>query len=679
MAKLNIPSEPKIYIALAVVFVMLLLTMPRAGKFKYNYKKGSPWTYETLVAQFDFPILKTDEQILSEKENLKNSILPYYNYSESASNSALKTIENIELGKYAYLKQNIITSVSDIFSIGVIDNKEYDTFAKDDERVDAIYIQKGKRASKKPVSEVYTVSSAQSKLLSDIAGKNKEINADSILESNNIYSLIIPNLIYDNETTELVNSENEAVISPTSGYVSAGQVIVSKGELVTSDIQQMLDSYKSEYENNLGYSGPRIKLWAGNGLIALVLVLLLFMSLFYTFPLIFIEFNKYIYILTIFIITCFSSILIENINTGLLYLTPFTLTALYLLAFFKKRVVLTVYTISLLPLLIFAHNGIELFVMYLAAGVVTMYVFEYFNRGWRQFVTAFIVFITLTTVYFGFRFINDVKGTLDIEKVVYLFLGSMLSVAGYPLIFLFEKIYRLISNSRLQELCDTNGNRLLSELSSKAPGTFQHCLQVMNLCDAAAKSIDANVLLVRAGALYHDIGKMNNPLCFIENDTLGTKYHEGLSAKESARDIIRHVSDGMALAEKYHLPQIIKDFIVTHHGTSCTGYFYNKYLNEGGDPSDTSDFYYKGEKPKTKEQTILMLCDTIEAASRTLKDNKPETYDLFVEKMFKAKIDAGQLSEADISIKELNTIKSVLKSYIAQMYHSRVVYPKRKR
>ena len=294
MAKLNIPSEPKIYIALAVVFVMLLLTMPRAGKFKYNYKKGSPWTYETLVAQFDFPILKTDEQILSEKENLKNSILPYYNYSESASNSALKTIENIELGKYAYLKQNIITSVSDIFSIGVIDNKEYDTFAKDDERVDAIYIQKGKRASKKPVSEVYTVSSAQSKLLSDIAGKNKEINADSILESNNIYSLIIPNLIYDNETTELVNSENEAVISPTSGYVSAGQVIVSKGELVTSDIQQMLDSYKSEYENNLGYSGPRIKLWAGNGLIALVLVLLLFMSLFYTFPLIFIEFNKYI-------------------------------------------------------------------------------------------------------------------------------------------------------------------------------------------------------------------------------------------------------------------------------------------------------------------------------------------------------------------------------------------------
>ena len=381
MAKLNIPSEPKIYIALAVVFVMLLLTMPRAGKFKYNYKKGSPWTYETLVAQFDFPILKTDEQILSEKENLKNSILPYYNYSESASNSALKTIENIELGKYAYLKQNIITSVSDIFSIGVIDNKEYDTFAKDDERVDAIYIQKGKRASKKPVSEVYTVSSAQSKLLSDIAGKNKEITADSILESNNIYSLIIPNLIYDKETTELVNSENEAVISPTSGFVSAGQVIVSKGELVTSDIQQMLDSYKSEYENNLGYSGPRIKLWAGNGLIALVLVLLLFMSLFYTFPLIFIEFNKYIYILTIFIITCFSSILIENINTGLLYLTPFTLTALYLLAFFKKRVVLTVYTISLLPLLIFAHNGIELFVMYLAAGVVTMYVFEYFNRG----------------------------------------------------------------------------------------------------------------------------------------------------------------------------------------------------------------------------------------------------------------------------------------------------------
>ena len=172
---------------------------------------------------------------------------------------------------------------------------------------------------------------------------------------------------------------------------------------------------------------------------------------------------------------------------------------------------------------------------------------------------------------------------------------------------------------------------------------------------------------------------MQNPQCFIENDTHGTKYHEGLSAKESARDIIKHVSDGVVLAEKHGLPQIVKDFITTHHGTSCTGYFYNKYLNEGGDPEDTCDFYYNGEKPKTKEQTILMLCDTLEAASRTLKDNKPETYDEFVEKMLQAKIDAGQLNEADISLKEISTIKSVLKEYLAQMYHDRVVYPNRKK
>jgi putative nucleotidyltransferase with HDIG domain len=259
-----------------------------------------------------------------------------------------------------------------------------------------------------------------------------------------------------------------------------------------------------------------------------------------------------------------------------------------------------------------------------------------------------------------------------------MFLGSLMSVAGYPLIFLFEKIFKLVSTTKLVELSDTS-NKLLRELADKAPGTFQHSLQVMNLADAAARSIGANVPLIRAGALYHDIGKINNPQCFIENENPGIRFHDGLSPKESAQEIIRHVSDGISLAEKHGLPQELRDFILTHHGTSNTGYFYNKYLNDGGDPADVADFFYDGVKPTGKEHVILMICDAVEAASRSLKDYSPESISGLVDRIIDGKSNAGQFTDADISLREINTVKEVLKTYLQQMYHSRVAYPKRKK
>ena len=271
---------------------------------------------------------------------------------------------------------------------------------------------------------------------------------------------------------------------------------------------------------------------------------------------------------------------------------------------------------------------------------------------------------------------DGLQGIENYRPLLYLGLGSLFSVAGYPLIYLFERIFNLVSNSRLIELSDTN-NKLLRDLAHKAPGTFQHSLQVMNMADAAARSIDANVLLVRAGALYHDIGKTGNPQCFIENETLGAHYHSGLSPRESAKEIIRHVSEGMALADKYKLPDVIKDFILTHHGTTCTAYFYNKYLNDGGDPADVEDFFYKGKKPTTKEQIVIMLCDTLEAASRSLKDYSPESLAKLVDRIVDSKMNDGQFEDADISLKEINVVSRVLKEYLQQVYHARVAYPKR--
>lgn len=669
----------RVLIPLVVLFLVLTLIFPRTAKFSYDYRKGSPWSHETLLAQFDFPILKTDEQIREEKSRSKSVVIPYYRYRQDIVDNCRKAAEGIDMGGYSYLRPLIVASMDGIYSNGVVSDEGVKLDGHSDPSGAVLYIQKDKRAGKKPVSEVFKESEAKNRLLSDIAAKYPRINADSVLRSAGIYDFIVPNLEYDPKTTELVRSESSNQVSTTQGFVSAGQLIVAEGEIVTAEIAQMLDSYKVEYENSMGYGGPRILFWLGNAFIAFALVLLFFLMIYFLNRRLFMDHRKFWYLIFIFIIASVLALIINKFAPRCLYMVPFTLTALYLEAFFKNKVIFPICCVSFLPLLVFAENGVVLFVMFLLASIVAVFTFRFFNQGWQQFIMSGIVFVSMLVTYFGFRMIDMVNDD-PYMAVLYMFIGSMLIVAGYPLIYLFERMFNLVSSSRLRELCDTN-NKLLRELEHKAPGTFQHSLQVMNMCDAAARAIDANVLLVRAGALYHDIGKMKNPLCFIENESMsprGVHYHEHLSPKESARAIIKHVSDGLELAAENRLPDVIQDFILTHHGTSNTSYFYNKYLNEGGDPNDVSDFFYKGRKPQTKEQIILMICDTLEAASRTLKDNSAATFSVFVENIVASKMKIGQFDQADISIKDLNTVKETLKAYLSQIYHERVVYPQRK-
>ena len=676
---MKFPKIPRRFLPLLLLFIILVVTMPRTAKFNYDYKKGSPWPYETLISQFDFPILKTQDQIQEERESAGTAIIPYYRYSEEATNNCVKAVENLDLGNYNNLKPTILSSVTEIFAKGVVpDGKiKLDRGAAAVSK-DVLFIQRNKRVQKYPVSEVYKVSDAQNKLLADLAKGYPKVNLDSLLSKGGVYEVVVPNLVYDKAATELVHAESADFISPTLGYVNVDQRIVSKGEIITAEIAQILDSYKAEYNKTYGYGGPRILLWAGNMLLALALVVILYFCILYTNPEIFKDRNRYLYLLLVFLLSALAAFSVEKFRPEAVYMVPFSVCALYLMAFFRDRVVLPVYIVSLLPLLIFSGNGTELFVMYLVAGVVAMFAFRYLGKGWKQFITALIVFSVLTVTYFGFRLV-DAGSSPILKTVLQLFLGSMLTVALYPLIYLFEKIFNLLSITRLEELSDT-GNPLLRELSRKAPGTFQHCLQVMGMADAAARSIGANVPLVRAGALYHDIGKMDNPLCFIENENSApgsVHYHDALTPAESARAIIAHVDDGMRIAAEKGLPDVISDFIITHHGTGCTGYFYSKFLSEGGDPADAADFHYNGRKPSTKEQVILMLCDSLEAASRTLKENTAEAYDAFVEKIVGGKVNDGQIDDADISLHELNTIKTVLKQYLRQMYHERIEYPAR--
>ena len=674
MEKVRFPRRINIYLPLIAVFAVLFLLLPRSGKFSYDYRKGSPWVYDNLVADFDFPLLKTEEQLQSERESLGAESIPYCRLSSSVAKDVLAKVSALDFAQAPGARTATMEAISELYQRGVLPDALSGSSSGADR---LLLIQVEKRVERHSSSEYLSEEESQAFLRDELAKACPQIDADSLLKVLNIYPLLRANLVYDKQATELMHQKSVDYISTTSGIVPAGTLIVRHGETVTAEIKQMLDSYRLEFNSNVSYNGPVALLWLGNALMALFIVLLLFLSICYGNANVLDSYNRYLYLLFIFLLSAVATLLVDRFNPDSIFFIPYSIIAIYLMAFFKKRVVMPAYIMSLIPLLLFTNGGEGLFMMHLVAGMVCIFTFSYFNHGWLQFVNAIFIFISASLVLLTNRLINGDPNLFDYSELLKIFIGSLACWLGYPMIFLFEKLFNLVSNSRLQDLCDTN-SKLLQLLAQKAPGTFQHCLQVMNLSDAAARSIGANVLLTRAGALYHDIGKMENPLCFVENQTPGVKYHEELSAEESARDIIKHVSDGVAIADRYRLPDEIKQFIVTHHGTSCAAYFLTKYLNAGGDPDKTDTFYYKGQVPSTKEQSIVMVCDTLEAASRTLTDFSRNAVSDFVDRVFSSKLKEGQFADSALTEREIGIIKSTLKEYIANMHHARIVYPKRK-
>lgn len=667
ITRISTPKGSRLAVPAIVAVVLIAIAMPKAARFGFDYRKGSTWNHETLVAQMDFPIYKTEEQLMEDRLKAESSVVPYYRFEDGVLAATLNVLNESPVNPQ--FKTTAAGILSGIYERGVLQSAP---------ESDIIYIQKGKRAEKFPTSEVYLQKDVSELFLSLCRQQMPGVNVDSVIRFSGVVVNLQPNLIFDKETTELLALESDHSVSPTSGYVSSGQIIVSQGEMVTAEIAQILDSYKREYEQSIGNNRPGVVLWIGCFLISICLVFILMLILYFTLPQIFNGWRRYSYIVTVFVLVSVVSMLSCRYFENYIFAVPFTLSALYLQAFFKNSEIVPVYAVSLIPLLLFASNGAVMYVMYLIAGVVAILFFKRFSRGWRQFVTALVTFFVLSAIYLAFWMADMVSGSV-FKNLFLLFCGSMLTVAFYHLVYLFEIIFNLVSVSRLLELCETT-NPILQELQQKAPGTFQHSLQVMNMADAAASAIGANVPLVRVGALYHDIGKIMNPMCFVENESILSdsrrRYHADLTPEQSAHDIIRHVSDGVALAKKHRLPVIIPAFIQSHHGTTVTSYFWNKYLEQGGDPSRMEEFMYPGPKPFLKEQIILMLCDSIEAASRSLKEYTPESFDAFVERIIAGKLETGQFENSDISIQELGVIKETIKSYLAQMYHGRIEYPK---
>ena len=671
MAKLGSILKKRInYISIALVAILLAAIMPGEGKFRYEYQRGRTWLYETLSAPVDIPILKTPAELRAERDRKSSSVTPYYRFQEGAKEGEISRLTR--LAAEASLSVSVVDSMkhllTQIYDRGVIDELPDTTY-----RGVSYVILEG--SSSREVASL-TVMAGASAAISLNNSLNSRYGA-SVSESLNVKALQ-PNLIYDDNATGIAHREEISKISPTKGVLYAGQLIVSEGEIVTAEIEQLLDSYKAEYEYSIGYSGNYWLIKSGQLLIIVFILILFAISSYYIKPDILREFNKLSFVLLQFIIVAGVASIVIKSNAVLIYLIPFSVIALYLVSFFDTKVVLPLYTIILMPLILIAQNGFEIYFMNLFAGGVLAYTFFYWDRGLSQFGNSLVAFFGLTIIYVSFRIIED--GTIqsvNVTYIIYFVWNSILVIAAYPFMYLFEKLFSLVSKSRLRDLSDAT-TPLLSALAEKAPGTFQHSLQVANMAESVAREIGAFPLLARVGAMYHDIGKIDNPSAFIENIPLGVKsMHEGLSAIESARLILKHVDDGAAVAKKAHLPQIVIDFILSHHGVTQTAFFYNKYVKEGGDPADTDKFTYRGILPRYKEQVIVMVADAVEAASRTLPDYSAESISNLVDRMVDERISGDQLREADITLREVTIIKETFKKKLQQIYHARIAYPEK--
>lgn len=664
----------KIYIAFAVLAVMMSLLYPREGKFRYEYQKGRPWIYETLIAPIDFPLLKTETEMLREREERSSQVIDYYNFDESVARHQLDQIVSIagREGVDQDITKYIVTSLASSYEKGILaESGNENIFDK------VISIKRDKRLTEIPVQELSDVNTVYNLLRADLMYEFPKSSIDSLVTILDIKNHIVPNLTYDEQFTQLAHREAVNYISPTKGMIYAGQLIVSKGEIVTSDICQMLDSYKAEYKISFGYSGSDASMWISHIILVLAMLTVLALVL-YSFKKQYVsDFKSVLFFLSVLFGSFLMTAATFRFNTGVFHVIPYAILALYMLAFFKPSLVISVYAVALLPLLLIPENGLELYIINLTAGAVLIFSYRKFNKGWLQFLNIIFLFITMGVIYCAFH-ITSSGGAVFFSKREFMMLAfnSVLVLMLYPFVFLIERLYGFVSYARLWELSDTN-NKLLQRLQYKAPGTFQHSLQVANLSEFAARKIDADSMLVRVGALYHDVGKSENPMCFIENQTKGVEYHKELTPEESAAEIIRHVDDGLKLAAKANLPQVVADFILSHHGTSVTTYFYNVYCNNGGDPSNVAPFTYKGRKPVSREEAILMLADSVEAASRTMSDYSEENVSKLVDSIVRDKFQ--ELSESDLSLREVKIVGDAFKTYIRQIYHERIAYPKRKK
>lgn len=665
-----------IFIATVSVIVYFL---PNEGKFNYQFDINKPWKYGLLQASFDFPIYKNDLQVQKEQDSILADYQPYFQIDKEAEKNVLsklredynKTLRH-SLPGTDYVRY-IERTLKALYEDGIIAGNDLKRMEEDS--IIAIRLVDKNVATSRFIDQLYTVKEAYEYLLNaDTAHYKKKI-----LQQCNLNDYITPNLVYDEEKSEAAQKDLLSNISWANGFVLNGQKIIDRGEIVDEQTYNILESLRKEWEKRSD-SVQEKRLTLAGQILYVGIFLFCFMAYLELFRADYYERKGTLTLLFALIVffPVLSSIIVEQ-NLSSIYVVPFAMIPIIVRVFLDSRTAFMAHVTIILLCSITLRFPHEFILLQVVAGMVAIYSLRELSQRSQLLRTALVVFISYALLYFAFELIHEDDLTkLNTRMYIYFMINGILLLFAYPLLFLLEKIFGFTSDVTLVELSNIN-NSLLREMSEVAPGTFQHSLQMANLAAAAANKIGGKSQLVRTGALYHDIGKMVNPAFFTENQS-GVNPHKSLSYEQSAQVIISHITDGLKLAEKHNLPKVIKDFISTHHGRGLTKYFYISYKNEHPDEEvDQEKFRYPGPNPFTKEQAVLMMADSVEAASRSLPEYTEESISTLVDKIIDTQVSEGYFKECPITFKDIATVKALFKEKLKTMYHTRISYPELKK
>ena len=668
----NLIYKSLIFIATVSVIVYFL---PNEGKFNYQFDINKPWKYGLLQASFDFPIYKNDIQVQKEQDSILADYQPYFQIDKEAEKNVLsklredynKTLRH-SLPGTDYVRY-IERTLKALYEDGIIAGNDLKRMEEDS--IIAIRLVDKNVATSRFIDQLYTVKEAYEYLLNaDTAHYKKKI-----LQQCNLNDYITPNLVYDEEKSEAAQKDLLSNISWANGFVLNGQKIIDRGEIVDEQTYNILESLRKEWEKRSD-SVQEKRLTLAGQILYVGIFLFCFMAYLELFRADYYERKGTLTLLFALIVffPVLSSIMVEQ-NLSSIYVVPFAMIPIIVRVFLDSRTAFMAHVTIILLCSITLRFPHEFILLQVVAGMVAIYSLRELSQRSQLLRTALVVFISYALLYFAFELIHEDDLTkLNTRMYIYFMINGILLLFAYPLLFLLEKIFGFTSDVTLVELSNIN-NSLLREMSEVAPGTFQHSLQMANLAAAAANKIGGKSQLVRTGALYHDIGKMVNPAFFTENQS-GVNPHKGLSYEQSAQVIISHITDGLKLAEKHNLPKVIKDFISTHHGRGLTKYFYISYKNEHPDEEvDQEKFRYPGPNPFTKEQAVLMMADSVEAASRSLPEYTEESISTLVDKIIDTQVSEGYFKECPITFKDIATVKALFKEKLKTMYHTRISYP----
>ena len=662
----------KISAALSIVVVSLLLFPRHTSNFKYYFEIGKPWGYSLLTAEQDYPIYKTDDQLLLEQEQVLRDFAPYYNINNEIARQQVDLLMQSDGVKKLNNRTSdfLLRQVKRAYQLGIIDPQEQENLNND--KIKKITLISDKHVSKTArVNVLYTPRSAYTMIMN-----NATRSQQNQLKRLQLETYIVPNLAYDSTTTEIVKESLIADISLTQGVIQKGEKIIDKGEVVDDRTYQILTSIQRTMDEKEKDRRSEMVSLAANVLLLCMLVgmLILYLAIFRRHI---ISDNKSLWLIasTMLLTIIIASLTLRYTRLSI-YIVPIVWTTILIRLFLDSRTAFFAHLITTLILALYVNSPLEFIIVQTTVGLVAVSSLRDITERSQLASTVAYVLLAYILSYTIFTLFSagDYK-LLQIPVYVCIAVNALLLICSYGLIYILERVFRLVSSITLVELTNVN-NDLLREFAERAPGSFQHSMQVSTLAFEAAKHIGANALLVRAGALYHDIGKMNNPHLFTENQTDNVNPLNQLTPQEAAQKIIAHVSDGLTIAKKQKLPAIIQNFIATHHGTSKVKYFYNTYLNEHpGEEIDASLFTYPGPMPNSKETAILMMADAVEARSRSLAEYTEESIEQMVEQMVGAQIADGQFSLTPLSFADVEEIKKVFVARIVSINHHRIAYP----